>query len=245
MPQLEFNFILPPEPEEPARRHGMTRREKLERKLERREAWAAAARERANEEFDKSHKAVENIPFGQPILVGHHSEAAHRAALDRSWSAMGRGAEETHRAEHHEEKARGLARQLATNIYSDDDDALEKLEAKIKNLEELQERMKAANKRERGSYPSWALTNNGANIRRLKQRMEEIRQRNERKAGAEANGGVNVVTENGWCVVTFAEFPGRTVINDLKAAGFFWRGGSWRGDASKLPEPVKNMAAGE
>ena len=40
--------------------------------------------------YKSSHDATAGIPFGQPILVGHHSEARHRRALDKSWNQMGK-----------------------------------------------------------------------------------------------------------------------------------------------------------
>ncbi len=262
----------------------MTTRERLERKLEKREQWAESARNTASHEFDKSHSITENIPLGHPILVGHHSESAHRALIDKSLKAMERGVEATNRAEHHEQKARGLERQLNNTIFSDDVDAIEKLEAKIKNLEELQEQMKEANKILRDkktdndqkaeklkalglsekcihevlnppSYawwgkciPSFELSNNSAEIRRLKERLAEIKRRNEQQAKAEAAvNGVLVEDEiwNGkpteYCHVQFAEKPDYSIIKDLKAAGFYWRRGFWAGKRADLPESDKKL----
>lgn len=57
-------------------------------------------------EFEKSSAATAGIPFGQPILVGHHSERRHRRAIERSQAAADRGLE-AHRAS--EETARRAA----------------------------------------------------------------------------------------------------------------------------------------
>ena len=57
----------------------MTKRERLERKLQKRRQWAAARRDAATQRFAAADAAVVHIPLGQPILVGHHSEKAHRA----------------------------------------------------------------------------------------------------------------------------------------------------------------------
>lgn len=43
--------------------------------------------------------------MGQPILVGHHSEARHRRDLDRSWNLLGKSVELSDKAESHENKA--------------------------------------------------------------------------------------------------------------------------------------------
>ncbi len=87
------------------RADGFNSQERAKAKAERYEEWADKAQQRSDEAFERSSKAVEHIPFGQPILVGHHSEGAHRAALKRSWQAMDKSVEEMHKAEAHESKA--------------------------------------------------------------------------------------------------------------------------------------------
>ena len=81
----------------------MTRRERLEAKLEKREEWAEGRRADATRRFDTADKSVEMIPFGQPILVGHHSEKRHRAALKRHDNNMRAGCESLDMAKHHEQ----------------------------------------------------------------------------------------------------------------------------------------------
>ena len=46
----------------------MKRRERLERKLEKRQDWAETRRADAAQRFEAAHAATEHIPFGQPIL---------------------------------------------------------------------------------------------------------------------------------------------------------------------------------
>ena len=124
----------------------VTKREKLERKLEKREEWAEKAREKCSEEFETARKITENIPFGQPILVGHHSEKKHRRDIERSASHMDKGCAEYRKAEYHEEKARGLSRMLENTIFSDDEDANERLTEKLGDRRALQEGYKRINK---------------------------------------------------------------------------------------------------
>ena len=112
-----------------------TRRERLENKLEKREEWADKARDRSAARFDTVHNLAGQIPLGQPVLVGHHSEKRHRRHLAKMDSNMAKGCEEQDKAKHHASKADGLERQLETNIFSDDADAIEQIREKIAKLE--------------------------------------------------------------------------------------------------------------
>ena len=254
----------------------MTKRERLERKLERRKEWADKSAAKCSAEFEAAHKITENIPFGQPILVGHHSEGMHRRAIERSAGHMDKGCEAYKKAEYHESKAEGLSRMLENTIFSDDEDAVEKLEQKIAAREKEQEQYKAINKvirnkkmseaekvaelvrlgmseagaKERveknAQIPSYAMSNNNAEIHRLKDRLEKIKARQERTAKAEENPhGVFVECGTSMCRVTFAEKPDYTVIKALKDAGYYWNNGSWRGDKTKLPECIRVLIADE
>ena len=113
----------------------MTRRERLEAKLEKREEWAAGRRRKSEAAFNGAHEAVRGIEPGQPILVGHHSEKRHRRALERHDSRMRAGIESHDMAEYHESKAEGLQRQLDKSIFSDDDNSVEALQARIEETE--------------------------------------------------------------------------------------------------------------
>lgn len=124
----------------------MTRRERMERKLEKREEWADKAAARSTTRLSTAHDLAQQLTPGQPILVGHHSEKRHRRSLARINSTMRKGIEESDKADHHQSKAAGLEHQLATSIYSDDPDALEALTAKIEKLEQAREAIKATNR---------------------------------------------------------------------------------------------------
>ncbi len=126
----------------------MTRRERLENKLEKRLTWADSRARQANDDWKKADlsEAATGIPFGQPILIGHHSEAKHRKVLERSDNAMRRAHESHEMSKHHKSKANGIARQLETTIFSDDDNAIEALELKIEMLDAERQRNNAINK---------------------------------------------------------------------------------------------------
>jgi hypothetical protein len=177
-------------------------------------------------------------------------------------------------AEHHEAKAAGTERMLETTIFSDDENAIEAIQAKAAGLRAQVERMKAANKiirkfkddkhngrlaleqagftagqagrlfepdfAGRLGFPSFELTNTGANIRRLEGRIVEIERRKARTEKAESSGGVTI--EGGdWVRVTFSEKPEYSIIATLKAAGFRWGGGSWTGERVKIPAEVLEL----
>jgi hypothetical protein len=55
--------------------------------------------------YKKSHSITDNIPDGQPILVGHHSENRHRRDLAKSWSAMGKSVELSDKADEYKNRA--------------------------------------------------------------------------------------------------------------------------------------------
>lgn len=126
----------------------MTTRERLEMKFEKRQEWAESRQAKAAQEWDKGDMSEEKtgIPFGQPILVGHHSERRHRRVIERADNAMRRAAEHSDMAKHHAEKAAGIQDMLAGSIFSDDPDAVEALEAKISGMEKERERNNQINK---------------------------------------------------------------------------------------------------
>jgi hypothetical protein len=124
----------------------MTRRDRLERKLEKRREWAGKAEDRSASAYAGAHRIADGIPFGQPILVGHHSEKHARRDADRIYRGMEKGHDEHKLADHHRSAAAGLAQALDKSIFSDDDDATSALTARIAEREAEREQMKQVNK---------------------------------------------------------------------------------------------------
>ena len=118
--------------------------ERREARIERLDARAEKAQQASDSAFDRARGATAGIPFGQPILVGHHSEKRHRAALKRSDNAMSRGCEESDKAK--DLRGRAFAAEANTSVSSDDPDAIVKLKEKVAALEADRDHMKAVNK---------------------------------------------------------------------------------------------------
>lgn len=177
--------------------------ERQNNRLNRYEELADKASEKSTVYFKRSSEMAECIPFGQPILVGHHSEKRDRNFRAKIHSTMGKSVEEMKKAEYYENKAASVGK---GGISSDDPNAIEKLQSKLEALQQAQERMKAANKLIRkvadhdarlkglielglsekvalealnpkyGSigFPSYSLQNNNAEINRLKKRISDL-----------------------------------------------------------------------
>lgn len=122
-----------------------TTRERKERKAERLGDWAESRDAKSDAAHDASHAATAGIPFGQPVLVGHHSQRRHERAIERGRNAATAALEHSRTAEAHRDKARNIDLQLANSIYSDDADAVERLTEKIAGLEAERERIKSYN----------------------------------------------------------------------------------------------------
>lgn len=80
--------------------------ERAEARAERFSTYSENAAARASQRGRAADQAVDGIPFGQPILVGHHSERRHRKALERCETNMRKAYEERKRSEYWETRAR-------------------------------------------------------------------------------------------------------------------------------------------
>lgn len=122
----------------------MTREERRQARIERYEHLAKKVQNESNEAFEKSHKMSEIIPFGQPILVGHHSERRDRRYREKIDNSMRKSVQLDEKAEYYRSKAEAAAKN--DNIYLGDEDAVERLTEKLEGLKRSQELMKAVNK---------------------------------------------------------------------------------------------------
>ena len=123
----------------------MTTRERKEARADKRRAWAGGRDAKALAALRQADAAIEGIPPGQPILVGHHSERRHRRALERHDNALFKGLDHQKMAQRHRERAGGIEDQLDRSVYRDDTDAVERLTDKLEGLEARRARIKEIN----------------------------------------------------------------------------------------------------
>lgn len=176
--------------------------ERKQARIDRLNEAADRAEQRANDTYNSAKKMSDAIPFGQPIIVGHHSESRDRNFRKRMGNKFERAFQEQKHAD--ELRASAEAAENNTAISSDDPEAVQKLQEKLKKLEEGQEMMKAVNRyyKKNGTcvgcelltedqarkldeeaktnyynrpFPTYALTNNNQNIRNVRQRIESLK----------------------------------------------------------------------
>lgn len=172
----------------------MTTREKRLAKAERLREWADGRDGKADAAYQGVKSITERIPFGQPILVGHHSERGARADQRRIENGMDKFCEHNAKAGEMRSRADNIERQARGAIYSDDTDALERLAAKVASLEAQRDAMKARNADYRKAHrdelkaltaygrdralphQGYELTNLGSTIRTARKRLEDLSQ---------------------------------------------------------------------
>lgn len=106
------------------------------------ETRAAQAQRQADAAHEQARNMAQAIPFGQPILVGHHSEGADRRYRARISGGYDKSFALHKQAEHYADKAAAVGK---GGISSDDPDAIEKLKAKMLKLQAAQDTMKKLN----------------------------------------------------------------------------------------------------
>jgi len=241
-----------------------TYRERREARAERLDEWAEKREARAESGLAQARQMGSIIPFGQPILVGHHSERGDRRYRDRIGRTYERAFEDATKAESMASRASTIRSQLDESIYDDDPEAIERLEARIAAREaeraemveanaafrrEHRAALKAMSPYERSQavpHPSYQISNLAGSIKRDRDRLVAVKRQQARREQAEASeSGVAVrYAPSGYCTVTFAEKPARDVLDALKAAGFRWAKGSWVGRTEAIPDEVKAQVQG-
>lgn len=121
-------------------------RERRLARADRLRGWSEKRAQKSVAAFGAADRLASAIPFGQPILVGHHSEKRARRDQARIHNAMSAGVQHQKMAASMDSRADEIERQAEHAIYSDDVDAIERLREKIAGLEAARERIKTINK---------------------------------------------------------------------------------------------------
>ena len=201
--------------------------ERQEAKRERLQKAAKKRRAQATAKFETGTKELKAIPFGQPILLGHHSERGDRAYRGRAVAKIEASFKLSDEAARLEARADNIG---TGGISSDDPEAVAKLEDKLLKLEEAHAHMANSNRDARAQgiekpFASYQLTNCSANIRRIKDRIAHLEHRRtalpmETKIG------------NGWkmyedkdanrIAIRFDARMDSSLVKSLRGYGFLW-----------------------
>ncbi len=231
--------------------------ERRNARIERYKDKAEKNKQKSEDLFNAAASEVEQIPMGQPILVGHHSEKKHRNALKRHDNKMRKAFDASQKADYYDDKAK--AAENNTAIYADDPEATTRLEVKIQEAQETHNKMVKANKLVRQGdtvglehllgkkiaaaimkpdymgrvgFPDYKLKNSNANIRRMKQRLEDLETRFEQESIEYEINGTRVVenVEDNRLQILFESKPPEDVRARLKTNGFKWAKsvGAWQ-----------------
>ena len=207
---------------------------KQEERRSRLSSYASRLRSEAEAKACESTRRMAAVPFGQPLLVGHHSYRACRRYAERAHGLMSSAISLSERAG--DVQARADAVGLA-GISSDDPDAIAKLEAKLAGLEAERADKKAESarlRRETGAgLPSYVLSNLGAVIRDTSKRIERLRRFAVMAPRPDIAGTGYVVTEDvpgNRIRFRFSGVPSEPVRSVLKSHGFRWSPteGAWQ-----------------
>jgi Domain of unknown function (DUF3560) len=170
----------------------LTTRERREARVERRRDWAEGRKAKGEAAHQGARVASDLMPLGEPIHPGAKGRR-QRNAIRATQRTEQRGVEHLAMARHHTQRADNLEAQLDRSIFSDDVDAVERLEQRIAVNEARRDEMKARNakfrkhnrvrlnelsafQREQAMpHPAFELSNLGARIRTDKKRLEDLR----------------------------------------------------------------------
>lgn len=122
-----------------------TYRERRLAKADRLRGWAEKREAKSEAALSEARQRADAIPFGQPILSGHHSEGRdrnYRAGITRKFE---QGFEHADKAKSMASKADNIEAAAEQSIYSDDPDAIDRLIERIADLEAQRDRIKRYN----------------------------------------------------------------------------------------------------
>jgi len=205
--------------------------DKQNRKLERYQELAEKNESKSNNLWEYSKKLSDVIPFGQPILIGHHSEMRHRRHLDKIHNTTRKAIETKEKSEYYQDKAKNVLN--PRGISSDDPEAIIKLNAEITQLETQRVYLKnnyvfkaGVKDYEEGSehYRKLELESVSRAIRDKKKRIDQVRAIKQIADIDTTINNVRVYTdkEDNRLKISFPAKPDPETITKLKRSGFHW-----------------------
>ena len=239
-----------------------TYEERQEARRERYLKRAERARAESREGWQRAREMSEVIPFGQPIHVGHHSEKGDRAYRARIRATSEKAFRLDEKADYYDQKAESVGKGGISSDDPDAIEKLRKKVESLKAYQEHMKsanraiRMKDTAKgnvklaemgfteediaklREpvygRIGFPSYEITNNGANIRRIEARIKELEQRTEMEPEHITTDLYELKVEDNRVQFIFDGKPDEDVRNILKSNAFKWSPsrGAWVRQAS-------------
>ena len=226
--------------------------EKQERRKERYEELAEKNRKESDNRWEASRNISDQIPFGQPILIGHHSEKRHRAALKKLDGHARKSVKCSEKAKYYDKKAKGVGK---AGISSDNPDAIQELQLRLADMQRHHEFMKRVNReyrkggwaavtglsddfKERAKasmsrdwrknpkpFEGYELTNNGANMRRIKQRIAQLEAAEKIQKRPDIQGNEYIIRESkedNRIMIIFDGKPEADIRTVVKREGFRW-----------------------
>ena len=218
---------------------GRTQAERRADRQDRIDGRADRLRDEASAQLRRADQISERFAGGQPILVGHHSERGARRDHARMDTAMRKGVALSREA------AAVASVTPSTAVLATDSDGPEIMQARMKaaniaarkgdrvalaaqgfDPSQIEELLTPQWGNGRGpiGFPSYALSNNSANIRRMRERLAELRRAQTMTPTERTVGDVRVV-EDPEAMRIRLHFPGKptpAVIATLKSNGFRW-----------------------
>ncbi len=225
--------------------------ERKQNRIDYAQAKAAKNDQLAEQLYKSAKQMADFIPFGQPILIGHHSEKRDRNFRKKIHNQFGQSFQAEEKARHYEHKAETI--ENSTAIFSDDPQAIEKLKEKLNSLQTAQEFMKAANKSIRKKdkegflkianatekmweqlntpdpmgrigFAGYSIQNSNAEMSRVRKRIIQLEKQATRKTNEEIINGVRLVqnVEANRVQLFFDDKPTEEARKRLKANGFRW-----------------------
>ena len=203
--------------------------ERKQRRIERYEQLSIKARNESEVRGNSTANRILRSTPGQPILVGHHSEKAHRRLIKRANDDIRKSIELSEKSDYYERKAKKVVNSNA--IYNDDPEAINKLKEKVERLEKEREEIK------KRKHFDWELRNIGATIRETKMRIDRLEELEKIEFPNICFSGGKAVhnKEKNRIQIFFNNIPNEEIRENLFHNGFKWARseGAWQRQFNK------------